>query len=125
MRFAGSALKQNVGDLTNWERWKPSNLVHCWLLIAGATSPPEKISTSDRRSKEEKSGKFLEGTKYDMQAMEEFVRKEDLGNLQNSIRDFEIEKKYISQKIEKFFGLCKQNNFKPVLYYTGHGEVQY
>ena len=123
MGFAGSAREQNVGDLTNWKKWKPSNLVHCWLLIAGATSLPEKISTSDRRSKEEKSGKFLEGTKYDMQAMEEFVRKEDLGNLQNSIRDFEIEKNYVSQKIEKFFALCKQNNFKPVLYYTGHGEV--
>ena len=123
MPFAGSAIQQNVGDLNNWNEWKPSNKTHGWLLIAGATKPPLNISTSERRSKDFNRGSFLEGTKYDMQVMEEFVRKESLGNLQNTLRMLDMEKQEVIKRIKKFFEWCKVNEFKPVLYYTGHGEV--
>ena len=123
MSLAGSAIKQNVGDLTKWDQWKPDNRKYGWLLIAGATNPPENIDTSQRRSKEEKSGPFLEGTKYDMQIMEEFVKKKSLGNLQNTLRMLDMEKQEVIKRLKKFFEWCKKNEYKPALYYTGHGEV--
>ena len=123
MSLAGSAIKQNVGDLTKWDHWKPDNRKYGWLLIAGATNPPENIDTSQRRSKEEKSGQFLEGTKYDMQIMEEFVKKKSLGNLQNTLRMLDMEKQEVTKRLKKFFEWCKKNEYKPALYYTGHGEV--
>ena len=123
MAFAGSAIKQNVGDLSYWDDWKPSTLKHGWLLIAGATNPPKNITTSQRRSKDVKSGNFLEGTKYDMQVMEEFVSNENLGFLHNTLRMLDMETHEVRKRIKKFFKWCKENRYKPVLYYTGHGEV--
>ena len=115
MSLAGSAIKQNVGDLTKWDQWKPDNRKYGWLLIAGATNPPENIDTSQRRSKEEKSGQFLEGTKYDMQIMEEFVKKKSLGNLQNTLRMLDMEKQEVIKRLKKFFEWCKKNEYKPAL----------
>ena len=124
MPFAGSAIKQNVGDLTKWDQWKPSNNHNFgWILIAGATNPPNYISTSQRRSKDDKGGAFLFGTKYDMQIMEDFVKKEELGNLHNTLRILDMEKQEVIKRIRKFFDWCNVNEYKPVIYYTGHGEV--
>ena len=121
-KLAGSAISQGVGLLTNWEEWRPGKVTYGWLLIAGATNPPKRIQTSERRSKEHRSGNFLDGTKYDMQVMEDFVTKIKLGNLHNTLRMLDIKKDDVVERIMKFFTWCKEKEYKPVLYYSGHGE---
>ena len=69
--YAGSALKQGVGKLSEWDQWKPtSELSYRWLLLAGATDPPKEVSVSSRRSREARSGDFLEGVKHDLKNIE-------------------------------------------------------
>ena len=123
MLVAGSAIKQNVGILSNWKDWKPESEKYGWLLIAGAMNPPKRIKTSKRRSKDLKAGGFLRGIKYDMQVMEEIISREKLGNLQNTLRMLDMEKEDVVKRIIKFFTWCKEGDYKPVLYYTGHGEI--
>ena len=122
LAFAGSAIAQEVGLLKNFDDWKLSKRATKWLLIAGASDPPCK--TSRRRARyidcnEESS--FLHGVTKDLAKMENslVVKK----NLYNTVRDFYLEKDEAVMKLKKIFSACQKDRTKPVLYYTGHGEV--
>ena len=43
--LAGSAIAQgpNVGRIDLWSKWKPTDESTVWLLLSGATNPPEGI----------------------------------------------------------------------------------
>ena len=88
--------------------------------MAGATDPP--CETSTRRSRNcDRKGSFLRGVTNDLGTMEasEVVKK----GLHNAVRDYYLEKDEARAKIKKFFNICKRDGCKPVLYYTGHGQV--
>ena len=110
MSFAGSALKQGVGNLNRWEMWKPSVGTHGWLLISGGT-------------KGIKREYFLKGTKSDLHAMKKFIRSKNLGVLHNVLRVYDLERNEVLKRIEQFLVWCRKTQNKPVIYYTGHGEV--
>ena len=110
MSFAGSAIKQGVGNLNKWKSWKPSKKKHGWLLISGGTNDID-------------SECFLKGTKFDMQVMEEMIKSKKLGYLQNVLRIYDLEKYDALKRIKRFFLWCRERKYKPVIYYTGHGEV--
>ncbi|XP_063727727.1 uncharacterized protein LOC134855207 isoform X2 [Symsagittifera roscoffensis] len=44
-------------------------------------------------------------------------------HLHNRVLNFEIKKDEAKSHVLKFFNFCKENSFKPMLYYTGHGEL--
>ena len=120
--FAGSAIAQRVGVLEHFDDWKPSKRATKWLLIAGASDPPCK--TSRRRARDidcNKASSFLHGVTKDLAKMENshVVRT----SLHNTVRDFYLEKDEAVTKLKKLFSACKRDGTKPVLYYTGHGEV--
>ena len=116
MGFAGSAIAQNV-TFSNISRSNSK-----WLLLSGATDPPSEIAITSRRNRDtrgDKSGDFLKGTARD------FVNMEDKcgAKLWNKVMDLYLEKTHAQQKIKKFFSHCQKNGYKPMLYYTGHGEI--
>ena len=123
--FAGSAIAQGAGKLSNFDSWRPGRAKTKWLLLAGANDPP--METSERRSKDaDKSGSFLQGVTNELATMERGLK--DLKGespLHNSVRDFYLEKEEAKTKIKKFFSMCKHQESRPVLYYTGHGQVSY
>ena len=43
--------------------------------------------------------------------------------LWNKVMDLYLEKRDAVNKIRNFFNHCQKNGFKPMLYYTGHGEI--
>ena len=43
--------------------------------------------------------------------------------LKNKLQNLEMTKLEVETHIKKFFQFCKDGNFKPMLYYTGHGEM--
>ena len=102
--------------------WSPTSKPRKWLLIAGASNPPENIKVSDRRPREAptaRSGTYLSGVNFDLAHMGRAVETE----LHNILRDFEMTKNDAIERIRKFFEFCFRGNFKPMLYYTGHGEM--
>ena len=125
--FAGSAIAQHAGRLDNFDEWRPGTAKTKWLLLAGANDPPKEVEISDRRSRDaDKSGSFLQGVTKDLATMERGLK--DLKGespLHNSVRDFYLEKEEAKTKIKKFFSMCKHQEVRPVLYYTGHGQVSY
>ena len=95
MPFAGSAIVQNVGRLDKWEEWKPAPKKTKWLLISGASNPPQDINISERRSRDDpgdRAGEFLRGVKCDFLNVEEAI--EAIQNhgamLYNVVRDLYI-----------------------------------
>ena len=46
-----------------------------------------------------------------------------LGNFFNVVRSNFLSKERAKEEIRRLFEHCKENKLKPVLYYTGHGEV--
>ena len=107
--------------LKHVEIWSPTSKPRKWLLIAGASNPPENIVVSGRRPREAptaRSGKYLSGVNFDLAHMGRAVETE----LHNIVRDFEMTKNDATERIRKFFEFCFRGNFKPMLYYTGHGE---
>jgi len=122
--LAGSAIAQgpNVGRIDRWPQWKPTRKELRWLLLSGASDPPSGITISDRRTRDDisgvRSGTFLSGVTYDLANMERLV-----GNdLFNTIKDLYLTKSVATDHIKELFDKCKCNRFKPMLYYTGHGE---
>ena len=122
MPFAGSAIGQDAGKLSNFESWKPGRQRSKWLLLAGASEPPCQIS--QRRSDiavDHKGDNFLHGVTNDLATMENSpVVHRDLHNV---VRNFYLEKEDAVKEIKKLFSACRGENCKPILYYTGHGEV--
>ena len=90
MPFAGSAIAQNAGKLSNFDSWRPGGPQETkWLLMAGATDPPCKTSTRRTRNVDRR-GSFLCGVTNDLATMEasEVVKK----SLHNAVRDYYLEK---------------------------------
>ena len=111
----------NAGKLNNLEEWSPTSKKRKWLLISGASNPPQNIIISYRRERSspmERSGKFLHGNSLDLNYMERAVN----SNLYNSVKNLQMTKSEAIGHIRKFFEHCKANDFKPMLYYTGHGQ---
>ena len=122
--FAGSAIVQNT-RLKNFDEWRPKtdkNLKPKWLLLSGASDPPCKdISTRHKRD-----GAFLHGPSQDIGAMEKIVYgkvKSDEWELSNRVMDFKLTKASARDKMKELFSSCKKNGWKPVIYYTGHGQT--
>ena len=120
----------NPYPLRNISQWSRSNSkCHKWLLIAGSSNPPESISVSSRRSREHPqsaSGKYLKGINYDFANMENAIKEngiqENAIQLENSVRHLKMTKSEAKDHILNFFEICYQKDYKPMLYYTGHGE---
>lgn len=124
MYLAGSAIKQGpyVGRINCWSQWKPTNAEPLWLLLSGATDPPRNIEISERRTRDapwDKNGDFLAGVTHDLLNMENAVGH----HLHNTVKDLQLTKSQALVKIHTLFDECKRNSWKPMLYYTGHGEV--
>ena len=120
--FAGSAIKQNAGKISNINDWSPTTKQRRWLLIAGSSHPPEKVHISMSRKREakgEKSGKYLQGISLDLFNMERSVGH----TLKNKIQNLEITKAEVANHLTSFFQFCLENDFKPMLYYSNHGEM--
>ena len=66
-----------------------------------------------------KSFAFLKGIDRD------FVNMVDKcgAQLWNKVMDLHLEKNDAKRKIKKFLDYCHQNYYKPMLYYSGHGEI--
>ena len=111
-----------VGRIDCWPQWLPTSNKTMWLLLSGASDPPSGISISDRRTKDtpgERRGTFLAGVTNDLLNMEAAVG----DKLFNTVKDLYLTKSTASDHIQKFFDTCKLEEVKPILYYTGHGEI--
>ena len=116
--FAGSAIAQKV----TFESITPKNAK--WFLLSGATDPPSNIAIS-RRSRDyrsEKNGDFLKGMDLDFFNMVDKIGKCNV-KLWNKVMDLHLEKNDAKRKIKQFFHDCQKYNHKPMLYYSGHGEI--
>ena len=89
-----------------------------WLLLSGATDPPNNVQISNRKSRDR--GSFLEGITSDFLNMERLpvVKK----GLYNSVRNMKMTKNMALAEIKDFIRHCLLTNTMPVIYYTGHGE---
>jgi len=122
--FAGSAIAQgpDVGRIDQWLQWKPTSNETKWLLLSGASDPPNGINISDRRTRDtpgERRGTFLARVTHDLASMEAAVG----DKLFNTVKDLYLTKSAASVHIKKRFDVCKHEQVKPMLYYTGHGEI--
>ena len=123
-KFAGSAIAQgpNVGRIDRWSKWGPTSAEPLWLLLSGAMDPPKNINISKRRTWDtsgDRSGRFLAGVTRDLVNMEDVVR----AKLFNTVKDLYLTKSSAVGHIRRFFDACKSQGAKPMLYYTGHGEI--
>ena len=69
--FAGSAIAQGptVGRIDLWSDWQPTTRQPRWLLLSGASNPPDDIAISKRRTRDapgDRSGTFLPGVSHDL-----------------------------------------------------------
>ena len=122
LAFAGSAIAQNAGRLDEYDDWKPTSREPRWLLLAGATDPPKDVTISERRTRDvrgDKNGAFLRGVSRDLVNMEDAVG----SKLYNTVKDLYMKKSEAISHIKKFVDHCQRNVYKPMLYYTGHGEI--
>ena len=84
--------------------------------------PADDVSISDRRTRDvqgDKNGAFLRGVTKDLANMEDAVG----GKLYNTLKNLYMTKAEAVGHIKGFFKHCMKGKFKPMLYYTGHGEV--
>ena len=122
--FAGSAIAQGqyVGRIDFWSEWRPTSEEPFWLLLSGATDPPREIVISKRRTRDAEgdgNGAFLAGVTQDLANMENVVGKK----LFNTVKDLYLTKDAALRQVTKVFKKCEKTKAKPVLYYTGHGEI--
>jgi len=123
--LAGSAIVKglNVGRIDKWSEWRPTVIDTKWLLLSGASNPPNKIIVSDRRTRDTprtvERGTFLPGVISDMANMQKSVG----DKLVNSVQNLALTKAAASGHIRSFFQSCDEVRVRPVLYYTGHGET--
>ena len=122
MPLAGSAIAQSAGKIDEIDGWIGTTADKRWFLLVGATDPPEDIAISDRRTRDvkyDKNGAFLQGVTRDVVNMQDAIG----GKLYNRVMDLYLTKSEALNKIQRFFQHCLQRDFKPMLYYTGHGQV--
>ena len=120
--LAGSASDLNILQVHRWvNRKKPFIQKHRWLLICGATDPPRNACSSRDDGHDKPlmhNSDYLSGVTKDLAHMEDIVG----SKLYNTIKDLYLRKDVALNHIKQFFDFCKCNDFKPILYYTGHGE---
>ena len=80
-----SANAQNAGKLIDIDEWSPTKRQRKWLLISGASNPPEDVEYSTRLSADgrnsEGSTTFLYNVNYDLTNMQRALRnKKKSGN---------------------------------------------
>ena len=112
----------DVGRLDSRSNWKPTSIETKWLLLSGASNPPSDITTSDRRTRDTpgtRGGTFLSGVAHDLANMEDAVG----SYLFNTVKDLYLTKSTACDHIRSLFDACRRDRFKPILYYTGHGEI--
>ena len=122
--LAGSAIKQgpSVGRIDLWLQWRPTDIEPRWLLLSGALDPPSRITISDRRTRDtpgERRGTFLSGVAHDLANMQDTIE----SNLFNNVSDHHQKKSAALRQIRSLFDTCQGEKVKPMLYYTGHGEI--
>ena len=113
---AGSAIAQNV-TFSNISQ--PNSR---WLLLSGATDPPNAIDITTRRKRDsrgDKSGAFLRGITRDFVNMEDKIG----AKLYNKVMNLYLKKADAQEEIGNFFSYCQESGYKPMLYYSGHGEI--
>ena len=113
MVFAGSAIAQKI----TFESISPSDAK--WFLLSGATDPPSDIAISSRRNRDGCRGAFLKGIGHDFVNMENKCGKQ----LWNKYMNLYLKKKDAKRMIRDFFDDCQKDDYKPILYYSGHGEI--
>ena len=119
---AGSAIEQNAGRIRDIDNWDPTDKERKWLLISGASEPPNYIQLSEmgeRETRGERRDLFLRGQSVDFVNMERALGHQ----LHNRIQNLKMKKAEVKSNIQDFFKFCKDKNYKPMLYYTGHGEL--
>jgi len=127
--LAGSAIAQgpNVGRVDKWDEWRPTPHRTKWLILAGASDPPNNVYTSDRRPRDkpsDKAGKFLHGINRDFVNIEDTIDKgSQLLTFHNRLNSLDASRQDVFTKIKNLFDVCKKDKTQPVLYYTGHGET--
>ena len=122
--FAGSAIAQgpNVGRIDEWKKWRPTSRKPLWLLLSGARDPPKEIGISKRRTRDvqgDKQGGFLAGVTHDIGNMTDVVE----SDLYNAVQDLYLTKRVALRRIASLLKTCKDTNTKPMLFYSGHGEI--
>jgi len=122
--LAGSAIAQgpNVGLIDTWSDWNPDSIKTKWLLLSGASDPPDNIAISDRRTRDThgvKGGTFRSAVAHDLANMEAAVG----AKLFKTVKDICLTNSAATGHIRKLFDTCKCDRVKPILYYTGHGEI--
>ena len=126
-KHAGFALTQrlNFGRIDYWNDWKPTKKKTQWLLLSGSSDPPKSVEVSDRRPRGEaksKDGPFLYGMNRDFTSMTDGLIRNNL-ELFSSINKLRITICDATKEIKDIFDTCKAAGRKPVIYYTGHGEI--
>ena len=122
LEFAGSAIAQNAGRIRDIDTWDPTDKKRKLLLISRASEPPNYIQLSEMGEREttgERRDLFLKGQSVNFVNME-WARGHQL---HNRIQNLKMKKADVKSKIQDFFKFCKDKNYKPMLYYTGHGEL--
>ena len=117
--LAGSAIDQNILQVHEWVKSKcPCVENQRWLLLCGATDPPSFSKTGNGGYEPvDTTTNYLSGVTRDLVHMEDIVE----SKLYNTVKDMYLTKANAANHIKNFFEYCKTDDFKPVLYYTGHG----
>ena len=124
--FAGSAIAQGptVGRIDLWSDWQPTTCQPRWLLLSGASNPPEDIAISKRRTRDapgDRSGTFLPGVSHDLTNMQDTVLVK--ATFSNILMNLKLTKSVALESIRELFADCLSRKAKPMIYYTGHGEI--
>ena len=73
----------------------------------------------ERETRGERKDLFLKGQSVDFVNMERAVGH----HLYNRVQNLHMRKEDVKSSVETFFQHCKEKKYKPMLYYTGHGEM--
>ena len=128
---AVSAFEQNAGQLGNIDDWSRTDQPRRWLLISGASNPPDTVKISTRRNRDN-GGVLTRAMMKDARSFSHNVTF-DLAHMQDSLKSNnslwicrsnpKITRDEVRDLVQEFFRDCHRNKWKPMMYYTGHGEI--
>ena len=124
--FAGSAIAQGptIGRIDLLSEWQPTACQPIFLLLSGASNPPDDIAISKRRTRDapnDISGTFLPGVSQDLANMQDTILAK--ARLSDTVRKLKLKKFEALESIRELFADCLSRKAKPMIYYTGHGEI--
>ena len=107
--FAGSAIAQGptVGRIDLWSDWQPTTRQPRWLLLSGASNPPDDIAISKRRTRDapgDRSGTFLPGVSHDLTNMQDTVLVK--ATFSNILMNLKLTKSDALESIRELFADC-------------------